>query len=110
MRSSCASFGAGLNVAVNEDAPAQLVAGWASAVSAAPGESSQAVLFTAVASDPSLFLVQPAISSGGELSFTPAADAFGVATVTLADNGGTANGGVDAAAAQTFTHHPQLRQ
>ena len=38
------------------------------------------------------------------LTFTPAANAFGTATITLRleDNGGTANGGVDTSAPQTF--------
>ena len=42
-----------------------------------------------------LFSVQPAIASNGTLTFTPAPNAFGSATVTvsLSDNGGTANGG-----------------
>ena len=41
----------------------------------------------------------------GTLTYTPAANANGIATVTvqLHDNGGTANGGVDTSAAQTFT-------
>src|SRR5258708_20156473 len=46
-----------------------------------------------------------AISARGTLTYTPAADANGSATVTVQihDNGGTANGGVDTSAAQTFT-------
>ena len=49
--------------------------------------------------------MQPAISNTGTLNYTPAPDAFGVTTVTvqLHDNGGTANGGQDTSAAQTFT-------
>jgi PKD repeat protein len=52
-----------------------------------------------------LFSSQPAISNTGTLAFTPAADANGVATVTVQvqNNGGTANGGVDTSAPQTFT-------
>jgi hypothetical protein len=44
-----------------------------------------------------LFSAQPAIDGSGVLTFTPAANAFGMATVTvtLMDNGGTANGGDD---------------
>ena len=40
----------------------------------------------------------------GTLTFTPAANAFGTATVTVIvhDNGGTANGGVDSVT-NTFT-------
>src|SRR5207248_5719627 len=52
-----------------------------------------------------LFSTQPAISPTGTLSYTPAANANGVATVsvTLHDNGGTANGGVDSSATVQFT-------
>ena len=49
---------------------------------------------------------QPAMSADGTLTYTPAANAFGTATVTRAsakDNGGTANGGVDDSPTQTFT-------
>jgi VCBS repeat-containing protein len=54
--------------------------------------------------DTALFLVQPAISADGTLSYTSAADASGsaIVTVTLSDDGGTANGGVDTSAPQTF--------
>ena len=39
------------------------------------------------------------------LYYTPAANAYGTATITVtaADNGGTANGGADTSAARTFT-------
>src|SRR5205085_1566706 len=52
-----------------------------------------------------LFSVQPSISAAGVLTFTPAPNAFGTATVNvnLQDNGGTANGGVDTSATMTFT-------
>jgi hypothetical protein len=52
-----------------------------------------------------LFAVQPAIDSSGTLTFQANNGADGVATVTvtLKDNGGTANGGVDTSAPQTFT-------
>ena len=46
----------------------------------------------------------PAVSSSGTLTYTPAANAFGSATITLKakDTGGTANGGVDESATQSF--------
>jgi hypothetical protein len=45
------------------------------------------------------------VASNGTVTYTPSANANGVATVTvtLGDNGGTANGGVATSAAQTFT-------
>ena len=81
-----------------EDAGAQSVGGWATAISAGPAnESSQTVSFTASADNPALFSVQPAIAPDGTLTYTPAPDANGVATVTVTavDNGGTANGGIE---------------
>src|SRR5262249_43434666 len=47
----------------------------------------------------------PAVSATGTLTYTPAANANGSATINvkLKDDGGTANGGVDTSAAQTFT-------
>ena len=48
--------------------------------------------------------MQPTVATDGTLTYTPAANAYGTATVTvrLTDNGGTANGGVDFSE-QTFT-------
>jgi CSLREA domain-containing protein len=52
----------------------------------------------------SLFSVAPAISPAGTLTYTPAANAFGSAdiTVVLKDDGGTANGGQDTSTPATF--------
>ena len=52
-----------------------------------------------------MFSSPSAITASGTLSYTPAANANGDATitVTLSDNGGTANGGVDESAEQSFT-------
>jgi hypothetical protein len=49
--------------------------------------------------------VQPAVAPNGTLTYTPGPNANGVATVTVLahDDGGTANGGVDTSAPQTFT-------
>jgi CSLREA domain-containing protein len=100
------SFVKGANQTVNEDAGAQTVANWATSISPGPAnESTQTVTFTATNNNNALFSNQPAISSTGSLSYTPAANANGAATVsvTLKDNGGTANSGVDTSPAQTFT-------
>src|SRR5207245_576546 len=79
---------------------------WATNIAAAPAnESGQAVNFVLTGdSNPSLFAVQPTISPAGVLSYTPAAQAFGSASiiVTLRDDGGTANGGVDTSAPATL--------
>lgn len=52
-----------------------------------------------------LFRTLPDISNDGTLTFTPAVDVTGTAEVTVQarDNGGTADGGVDLSAAQSFT-------
>jgi|GEM_PF-4987506 len=93
------SFTKGANQSVLEDAGAQTVAGWATSISAGPGaESSQTLTFTVTNDNNALFSVQPAISAAtGTLTYTPAANANGVANITirLQDNGGTANGGID---------------
>jgi VCBS repeat-containing protein len=90
----------GPSVTVAEDAAAQTMSGWLAMRSPGPPEeSSQTTTLTVGVDLPSLFTPsgQPAIASDGTLTFTPAPDAFGVATVTvsLQDSGGTANGGVD---------------
>ena len=99
-------FTAGADQGVLEDASAQSVAGWSAAISAGPAsEASQSVSFAVSADAPALFLVQPAIAADGSLSYIPAADANGVATVTVRaiDDGGTANGGSDTSSPATFT-------
>ena len=96
------SFAKGADQTVLEDAGAQTVAGWATAISKGPAnESGQALSFLVSATNPGLFSSAPVVSANGELSYTPAADANGSATVTvrLKDDGG----GVDTSAPQTFT-------
>jgi len=98
------SFTAGANQTVDEDALPQLVPGWATAISSGPNEPGQLVTFMVTAGNPLLFSAQPSITSNGNLSFTPAANAYGstTVTVTLKDDGGAANGGSDTSAPQTF--------
>ena len=100
------SFTKGANQVVNENSSARTVAGWATGISAGALESAtQAVTFVLVADNPALFSAGPAVSPAGVLTFTPALNANGVATVTIkiTDNGGTANGGVSESATQSFT-------
>ncbi len=99
------TFTKGADQTVLEDAGAKVVTGWATGIAAGPAnESDQALTFTVTSSNPDLFAVQPALAPNGTLSFTPAANASGTATVTvtLTDDGGTANGGVATSPAQTF--------
>src|SRR5439155_1547407 len=101
------SFTKGADQSVNEDTGAQTVASWATSISKGGGadEASQTVSFVFTANDnPGLFAAGPAIDVSGQLTYTPAANANGVAnlSVKITDNGGTANGGVDESAAQSF--------
>jgi hypothetical protein len=100
------SFVAGPNQVVNEDSGARSVPNWATGISRGPAnEAGQTVSFVTTNDNNALFSAQPAVSATGTLTFTPAANRFGVATVSarITDNGGTANGGVDTSAPQTFT-------
>ncbi len=101
------SFVKGANQTVDEDAGAQTAAAWASLISKGPAnESGQTLTFTVTNDNNALFSVQPSINSTtGNLIYTPAANAFGTATVSivLTDDGGTANGGDNTFATQTFT-------
>lgn len=96
------SFVKGANQLIDEDGGALTVPGWATAIAAGPSnESDQTLEFLVTTDNDSLFSVLPAISANGTLTYTPAADAFGTATVTvqLRDNGG----GSDTSPVQTFT-------
>jgi VCBS repeat-containing protein len=100
------SFTAGANQLVTENSGAQTAPGWATIIAAGPpNESGQAVNFLVSNDNNALFSVQPAVDPTGTLTYTPAANAYGIAHVTmqLHDNGGTANGGVDTSTPQTFT-------
>jgi Big-like domain-containing protein len=99
------SFTSGGNVSVNEDSGAYSAV-WATNISAGPpNESGQSVTFNVANDNNTLFSAQPSVAPNGTLTFTPAPDANGMATVTISahDDGGTANGGVDSSAPQTFT-------
>jgi hypothetical protein len=100
------SFTKGPDQTKDEDAGEQTVDGWATAISAGPNESGQTVDFQLTNDNNGLFAAggQPEVDASGTLTYTPAADKSGSATVTIKakDSGGTANGGQDASAGQTF--------
>jgi hypothetical protein len=101
------SFTKGADQTVNNNAGAQSVANWATNISVGPAnESGQTLAFQVTQNtNPALFSAGPSVSSTGTLSYTPAANAAGTATINVRvqDNGGIANGGVDISAIQTFT-------
>ncbi len=100
------SFSLGGNLAVLSLLGAQTRSGFASNITCGPpNESSQHASFVVTADKPRLFLVPPAISPDGTLTYTPRVLGLGVATVTVyaRDDGGTANGGTDTSGPQMFT-------
>lgn len=101
------SFVVGADVIVNEDAGFQSVPAWATAISpGATNESGQVLTFLTQTSNDDLFAALPAIdTTSGDLTFNSMPNLYGTAviSVTLQDDGGTANGGVDASGVQTFT-------
>ena len=91
------SYTAGGNQTVLEDAGAQS-ASWASSLNKGTNEASQILSFVIQNNtNTALFSVQPAIDGSGTLSYTPASNKVGVATITvyIQDDGGTANSGFD---------------
>lgn len=99
------SFTKGANQTVMANTGAQTVTGWATAIGS--GEAGQMVNFIVSNNNTSLFSSQPAISAAGTLTFTPvsyvSATDYAIVSVQIHDDGGTANGGVDTSAVQTFT-------
>ncbi len=111
------SFTAGPDQAVNENVPQQVVSPWATDISCGQGESGQALRFVidhnsnpglfAVMIDPDSHAEVPAvaISPDGTLTYTLANSVAGSATITVSlhDDGGTANGGSDTSIPRAFT-------
>jgi hypothetical protein len=89
-----------------EDAGAQTLPNFATAVpGGGPDEAGQAFAYAVSNDNSALFSVQPSLDAAGNLTYTTATNAFGVATVTVVvvDSGGTANGGIDTSLSQSFT-------
>jgi uncharacterized delta-60 repeat protein len=100
------SFSKGPDIIVNPPPALHTFTGWATAINPGPSdEASQSVNFIVSNNNNALFEIQPSIDPTGTLTFKTASSQFGIATITvsLKDNGGTANGGVDTSAPQTFS-------
>lgn len=102
------SFTAGANQTVDEDAGAQTVNPWATAISAGPpDEAGQTLTFNVTGNtNAALFSAAPAVSPTGVLTYTPAPNANGTATITLtlSDNGpGAPPPNANTSAPQSFT-------
>ena len=98
------SFSPGSDITVFEDSGPLSFPHWAANISPGPAESDQMVRFVITNDNASLFTAGPAISPDGTLTFTPAANANGIAVVSvvLRDNGGTADGGSDSSGQKVF--------
>jgi hypothetical protein len=91
-------FAIGPDPVVPEDAGPQIVGAFVLPLAAGPPNESAQTLTLIVSNDnPLLFAVAPTIAPDGTLGYTPAANAFGTATVTILgiDDGGRADGGSD---------------
>jgi alpha-tubulin suppressor-like RCC1 family protein len=99
------SFVKGPDITVPEDAGLQAVTNWVTSINSGdPSETNQILTFVVTNDNPILFSTQPGITPSGNLFFasTPNSNGLAHVTVTLRDNGGTANGGQDTSAPQTF--------
>ena len=99
------SFTKGPNQTINEDAGSQFISNWATSISQGPNESDSFSFQVTNNTNPGLFSQQPAVFTSGLLTYQAAFNASGTAdiTIVLKDTGGTANGGADTSAPQTFT-------
>jgi VCBS repeat-containing protein len=90
-----------------EDVGAVTSLNWATFVPGPVDENGQDVVAYTVSnlSDPLAFLIPPAVSNAGDLTYTPAADFFGAITFDLSvqDDGMTADGGDDVSQLFTYT-------
>jgi len=92
-------------ISSDEDQGPVSVDRWGDDISAGPWyEAGQTLRFIVTCDNLGLFASLPSIDVAGTLRYTTAPDAHGETTVmvTLKDNGGTAYGGVDTSAPQTF--------
>ena len=92
-------------IAVTEDAGATTLNGWATGLSVGPAnESTQSLSLTTSNDNNALFSVQPSLAADGTLTFTPAANANGMATLTI--NASDGAGGTAGPETTTLTVSP----
>jgi hypothetical protein len=92
------------DIEVQEDSGPVSLLGFGRGLTAGPAnEAAQTVTLSVTSDNPALFASAPTLVNG-RLSFTPAANASGAATLTITatDDGGAEHGGVDAVS-RTFT-------
>lgn len=99
------SFTKGSDPAVTDESGAQVLAGWASGITAGPlDEASQKLTFVVTTDSAHLFTTLPQVDATGNLTFTPRQNTLGKAQVTvrLLDDGGLIQG-AEPVVTQTFT-------
>ncbi|WP_452610319.1 Ig-like domain-containing protein [Roseivirga echinicomitans] len=99
------TFTIGANQTVAQNSGAQTINGFITIYDDGDPVAIQATNFNISGnSNEGLFTTAPAINNEGNLTFTPDASKFGKATilVTISDDGGTDNGGVNTSVAQAF--------
>ena len=94
----------GADLAIAEDAAPQSVTGWMAVDPGPADEAGQVTEADVSTDDPTLFAAGPTLGPDGTLTYTPAPDAVGTATlrVLAADDGGSAHGGDDTANASAI--------
>ena len=105
-RNHAPSFDKGPDQTVDEDAGPQVAKAWAANIDDGdPGLAQTLSFLLGSNTNESLFAAEPAVDPAtGDLTYEPAADANGSATVEIlpTDDGGVENGGRDTSASQTF--------
>ncbi|MBW8883856.1 MAG: tandem-95 repeat protein, partial [Planctomycetia bacterium] len=99
------SFMKGPDLHLTDESGPQSYPLWATNVSAGPAnEAGQSLHFLITTDQAGLFAAGPSASHAGELTFTPAANTSGTATVIIAliDDGGRASDGIDFSQPQIF--------
>ncbi|HEY5747050.1 MAG TPA: gliding motility-associated C-terminal domain-containing protein [Chryseolinea sp.] len=98
------TFVKGDDKTVWEDSGPQQFTSWATQLSAGANEPHQQLAFHVYDYDQALFIKGPSVDPQGNLTFTPAPNAYGSTPVSVqvTDNGGTLNGGQDHSAPATF--------
>jgi len=96
------TFIAGSNISVTKDSGFYNQS-WATNINkGANNETDQQLGFIITNSNISLFSTQPTLTSDGQISFQPTANGTASINVTLLDDGGTENNGIDTSPTQSF--------
>ena len=98
-------FTKGSNITVKSGSGVQTIANWATNINSGSANENQTLTFNVTPDNTNIFTQLPSISSTGTLTFTPISNTntgSAIVSVTLSDDGGTANGGNNTSSVQTF--------